>query len=450
MQSIVAKVLKLIGAKDSDGTEILRGSSISMLMKFVGLFVGQAFAFVAAHFLGAEAWGAFSLGLGVLTIAAIISTLGLDIGLLRLIAEAAGKNEDHTIREVYKKAAIIAVPASILVAAIIWLNVDFLATNLFKKPELKNVFILAAISVIPATIININSQSIRGFKLVPQFVFLNFVGRFLFALAFLPLAIMLFRNSGLELTISYLMGLGVLMILSYYWVIKRVNKVEGKQATNNYTYKSMLAFSLPLMMASSLMFIKGWVDTFMLGIFMETSDVGVYNVALKLATVISIPLTAVNIIAAPKFAEEYGRRDFDKLGKIALQSSRMIFMMSFPVLIIYLIIPSWLLGLFGSEFEIGSTTFILLAIGYFVNAISGSVGYFLQMTGSQVAFQNISLISVLLGIGLNFFLIPQLGMEGAGLSTLIGMSFWNLSCVAYIKYKYGILMLYIPFITKNG
>ncbi len=98
----------------------------------------------------------------------------------------------------------------------------------------------------------------------------------------------------------------------------------------------------------------------------------------------------------------------------------------------------------------GKNVLIILCIGSFLSAIAGSVGYFMQMTDSQVAFQNISLAASVLGFSLNLVLIPVLGIEGAAISTCATMIFWNGTCVIYIKKKYSLVIAYIPFLKKKN
>ena len=70
----------------------------------------------------------------------------------------------------------------------------------------------------------------------------------------------------------------------------------------------------------------------MLAIFMTEVDVGIYNVALKVAMLISIPLTAVDSIAAPKFAKINTFNQPNELKIILKQSTKIIFFGSLPIL----------------------------------------------------------------------------------------------------------------------
>ena len=131
----------------------------------------------------------------------------------------------------------------------------------------------------------------------------------------------------------------------------KLNLIANK---NSLKLKDILDVSLPMLLSSSLFLIIQWTDTIMLGIFRTETEVGVYNVALKVAMLTSVGLFAINSIAAPKFAEFYGKEDMKGLGKVAQQSTKLIFWSSFPILLILFIFPSFILGVFGEEFKVGA------------------------------------------------------------------------------------------------
>lgn len=54
-----------------------------------------------------------------------------------------------------------------------------------------------------------------------------------------------------------------------------------------------------------------------------------------------------------------------------------------PVLAFMVFFPEFLMGLFGEEYKVAAPLLQILAIGQFINVITGSVGYLLNMTGHE-------------------------------------------------------------------
>jgi len=207
-----------------------------------------------------------------------------------------------------------------------------------------------------------------------------------------------------------------------------------------------------MLLTSSMFLVMHWTDMIMLGMFRAESEVGVYSVVLKMATLASIPLFAINSIAAPKFAEFYRQRDMEGLGRFVRQSTKIVFWASFPFLLAYALFPLPILGVFGEGFGAGALALLLLAAGQFTYAISGSAGHLLNMTGRQNILQNIMFFATGINILLNIILIPDYGINGAALASLISMAFLNLASAAYIKRHFNIVTLYFPLLggAVNG
>tara|TARA_B100000795_G_scaffold174491_1_gene131738 strand:- start:135 stop:716 length:582 start_codon:yes stop_codon:yes gene_type:complete len=191
-----------------------------------------------------------------------------------------------------------------------------------------------------------------------------------------------------------------------------------------------------------------WTDKLMLGNMMGSEEVGIYFTAFKLSMFASIALMAINSIASPKFAELYGKKDFDGLKKVAHQSSKMIFLATLPLVLLFFSFPEFLLGLFGEEFKVGVKAFVFLSFGKLISSFSGSAGNILQMTGKQVIFMNVLFVGAIVNVILNFFLIPKFGINGAALASMISLSMWNLIMVYFVKRELGLYTFYIPFLKR--
>ena len=183
--------------------------------------------------------------------------------------------------------------------------------------------------------------------------------------------------------------------------------------------------------------IMEWTDKIMLGIFGSSTDVGIYAVSAKIASVTILSLFAINSIVAPKFSEFYTKNKLDKLFETVKYANKLILLTSLPIAIIIFLFPEQILNIFGSEFASGKLALLILTIGFLFNALSGSVGYLLQMTDNQKTYQTIILISALLNVILNWFLIPRFGVNGAAFASMISMIFWNLSSIIVVKRKFG-------------
>jgi len=451
-------LLKKYNEEDIDFKELIRGSTFAFVLRVGGLFFSYLFTFLVTRDFGADVWGLFTLSITILQLTAIIGRLGMDTAMLRLVAEYSAIFKLNLVKKFYIRALIIVILVSLLLSIILFFLSQYISLKIFHKSYFLNYLKLISVSIIFFVCLFINRECIRGLKYIKQYMFLGYVGvPLLSSLLFIILKRFIWGNY--FPTIVYILSIVIISLLSFilwirFYLLKskelisksRVNEISNEIPKKLFLF--LIKLSLPMLLSSSLFFVMQWTDTIMLGILRAEKEVGIYNVALKVSTLTSITLFAINSIAAPKFAELWGRGDFRKLEKVVRQSTRLIFWSSLPILIVFMLFPSFILSFFGEEFRTGSIALIILTFGQFINAISGSVGYLLQMTGQQKVFKNIILIAVILNITLNFLLIPKFGINGAAIASMFSMGFWNIASAIYIKKKYNIKIFYIPFIKS--
>jgi len=437
--------------KDWHFFELLKGSGIAFFLKVSGMCLGYIFTLIVTRSFGASIWGIFALSIVVLHIASVLGKLGVDTALVKFTAEYVAKMDPVILKKIYQKSMIIVIPFSIFISILVFFLAPILAEQLFHNSFLIMPFRLISFFLVPFVILTIHSESIRGLKKIKEYLLLQRVG--------IPFLSIILFFIGFNIVKSWMLplfsyGISILVLAVFSWFLWRhfllniLNNFNKKKDVKiNYSF--ILNVSFPLFLSNSLMLIMGWVDTIMLGMYCDATCVGVYNVAVKVAMIVSVSLTSINTILAPKFAEFWGKNDLMGFERIVKQSTKLIFWTSIPIIILILIFPKMILGFFGKGFEIGSIALLILVIGQLINVMVGSVGHILQMTGRQKVFQNVILIALVLNIILNYSLIPLYGINGAASASMISMIFWNLACWLYIKIIYGINTIYLPFWGKG-
>jgi len=424
--------------------ELIKGSATFFIIRVLGMVVTYAFTLLVTRKLGASAWGIFTLCFTILQITSVIGRLGLDTALLRFIAQYNAQGKGKTVKYIYLKSISLVIPFSLLLSAVLYLLAPVLAEKVFGKKYLTPYIKLIAFGILPFTLLYINSESLRAFKKIKEYVTFQNLLPFLIALITVG-ALLIFLNiqNTVLILFSYIIGVSLAFILSFIFLWKEFKNINGRK--ERVSMKYILSVSLPMFMSSSLFMMLAWTDIIMLGMWRTEEEVGIYNVAVRLSMITSFTLMAINSIAAPKFAEFWGRGDIEGLKRIAQQSTKLVFWLSFPILLIFLFLSNQILSVFGKEFEIGALILKILALGQFINAICGSVGYILQMTGYQKLHQNVVLMGAILNIILNYIFIPLYGIIGAAISSTISIIFWNIVFSIKVKNILGDFIIYPRF-----
>ena len=443
--------------QDKDFAELLKGSGISFVLRLGGLAVGYLITLLIANLFGAKGLGDYVLAITVLRLFTLLAKLGLDTTSIRFIASFASQDKWTSIFK-FRKQVISILSISSLAASLL---MYFLAIPIAGLINAKYEYIqLNAFFVLPMTFFMLHYQSLRGLKRIAEFSFFYRMAQALFSLISIVILYQFFKTSDVPVY-AYLISVLIVSLLSFisfrYWLNKRS---KGKESAEQeiMSYSTLFKISIPLMFAQSVQFIMAWTDKLMLGaidtpnvvngITTNIEEVGVYYTAFKLSMFAAVALMAINSIASPKFAELYGKKDFDGLKKVAHQSSKMIFLATLPLVLLFFAFPEFLLGLFGEEFKVGVKAFVFLSFGKLISSFSGSVGNLLQMTGKQVIFMSVLFVGAIVNVLLNFFLIPKFGINGAALASMISLSVWNLIMVYFVKRECGFYTFYIPFLKR--
>ncbi|MEW6218608.1 MAG: flippase [Thermodesulfobacteriota bacterium] len=422
----------------------VRGSVITFACHGLGIVLGYLFALLISRRLGAEAMGLFTIAYTVLNIATVLGRLGLDIALLRFVAEFSAREQGEQVRRFLAGAVAVALPCSLGVGLLLFLAAGPLARDLFRKPELEASLREVACLVPVLALFFLQTESLRGLRRIGAYGFLQNASLYLFSCLAAFLLLEGLDWEGAQVPIQALGAAIVLATVIGGLLLHRQLGLAGLYRGGMAAIRPMLAVSLPLMTSKIMFFVMGWVDILLLGVFRTGAEVGIYNIAVRLSSVVGIVLLVINVVVAPRYAQLHTLGDRDGFVGLVWRTSRVVFISSLPLLLLLLLLPGPVLGVFGEEFRQGSQILALLALGEFINANCGSVGIILQMTGRERLFRNIACAATVLNLGLNSVFIPRFGIYGAAVTNVATVSSWNLLAVWLVWREFGVLTPYVP------
>lgn len=433
---------------DERFSEILTGSAWALSALVIATGLGLAFSVLVARFYGAEMVGIVAVINSFLMLVTIFTVLGTNTSILRLIPEHLAKYSPTSAFRVYRKTQYMVIGISMITAAVFFFGANLIAVKVFSKPHLSFYFALASVFIIFRSLMLLNTQAVRGLRLIRLFALMQVLPQ-TFNLLFL-IAVGLLLPAGDVPVYAVLFGLaltGVIGLIIMEYAFKKM--MRSHDMVHSVSRRTILSISLPMLMTATMMFLIAQTGVLILGMFRTEAEVGYYAIAVKLATLTAFVLQAVNSIAGPKFSELFYSNKLDELFHVAKKSAKLIFFTSSPILIGLIVLGKPILSMvFGREFSIAYPALVLLVIGQFINSISGSSGIFMNMTGNQNVFRNIMIIAAGLNIGLNLLLIPHFGMNGTAIAAMISLCIWNITTLTYIKIKFGKTTGYFPIVAN--
>jgi len=434
--------------QDKDFSELFKKGGLSFLIRIGGQVMGFLLTFVIANYYGAQGLGNYVLAIVILRIFTLVSKLGLDTFSIRFIASFSKKNKWKSIQLFRKKILILISITSIVSSVVMYFLANIIVDHIDVKVEYVK---LSSFFVLPMVFFMLHYQSLRGLKRIAEFSFFYRMAQSTFSIVSIFIVSAFIKSSNVPIY-AYLTSVSIVSVLSfitYKYCFSKKAVFSTEESIEDLTIRNILKISIPLMLAQSVQFIMAWTDKLMIGNLMSAESVAVYEVAVRFSMGVTITLMAINSITSPKFSEKFANKDIKGMGKVAMQSAKIIFWTTIPLAIIFLLFPKFFMGLYGTDFLIGIEALRWLIIGRIVNALSGSVGSLMQMSGQQNVYLNILIIGSVINVMLNYYLIPIYGIKGAAISSMISLSFWNLTMVYMVKRKFGFSTIYIPFLNNN-
>lgn len=428
------------------GKALLQKSVIALVIKMTGLLAGFLFTYMVSRYYGASALGLFSLSSNISQIFILVAVLGFDNALLRFIASGAGLKKNIHPRFLYLQMLRISIPLAILLTLILWYLIPFVSSQLFHKPELASSLRWFSLTILPATLLLIHASGLRGMNKTGAFSFFRESSRFLLAIPLLLIFLVLFPRTPEAPSISYMIAVILAGIISLMIWLKNSGRSQSiEMPTDPFSHLSLIKNSLSFFFISALGQLFPLINSLLLGVYSTAEEVGIFNVSIKIASLLSLPLLAVNMASAPTFATYHETKNKALLQEAISHTNRIIFWSSLPFLLICLLLPDPLMEIFGSGFGSGRTLLMLMALAQFINAACGSVGVIMQMTGLERTWSRILLFTTLANVLLMVLLAPRYGMTGAAVCYLLVMAATNITGVIILKVKKDIRTYYNPF-----
>ncbi len=402
---------------------LLKGSGINIIFEIANRGLTFLLIVLLTRFFKTEDAGYFFWGFATISMFAIIPMFGLDRGILKLGAKYLADKEYGKVRFIMSRSLVFVVLLSL-----------FIMAGILAVPAARESILLIFIPYIFLSSIQKVFRSVIWATGDMFSLNLSIISETIFRFAILS---HIFTPLPINTVVYIYLGAVLINIVIEYLILRSKQPRIFSSPSTRVPLKELINISLPLFFASLTFVLMTNIDTFMIGVFRPMAEVAFYRVAVRSAFFLLLPMTLFSRSLIPHISKEgsFGKQ-FRHTYHIF---NRMILLVSFPLLLIFLLFSEQVAGIFGSDYiTLSGIILTILSSGLILNIITGLNAPILSFGNMQKAYFLILLVVLLVNLILNYLLIPRFGALGAAYAT--AMSYILLSIIisttVFIKYRF--------------
>lgn len=409
----------------------LQNSFFTLAIRLAGVAVLFGLTILMTRNIDAKYVGAYDFARVTLLTIATFGLLGTEQAILYFAGKLDAKNNSSQLKAVYYKMLKTVLGISIIILLVYLIIPKSILIYIGLKPNLLSV-LTKCFYILPFYVITIlNTETIRAFnKVMLSEWFRNIFKYFPIILGSI---LIIYNVVSVDTLLNwYLYGFVVLAIVTFLIIVLHQNQFYLKDT--NIRTSTIINTSYPMAISSFYTYLLMMIDVFLLAQYFDLSVSAYYATAVKIMSILSMVIVAVNINFAPKVAVSYEKKEFSILKKYLSQASKIIASINILLGVLLLSFGNYILNIFGTEYTQALSAYTILIITQIIVSLFGMVPMYMNMTGKQQLFHKIMGCAVVINLICNLILIPRYQMLGAAISYSITVLFWNVM-VVFFSYK---------------
>ena len=362
------------------GSRLAHGAFWSVAGATTGRLLSLASSIVIARFLGKEEFGALGIIYSTIAMYQLFAGFGLGMTGLKYVAEFKTKDPVKTGR-IIALSYIIAVSTGVVVAAILAIFAEQIASKALNAPHLANLLRISSLTILAGAINGAQTGALAGFEAFKSQARISLV----IGILTFPITVGGVYFAGIA---GVIWGTVVSMVLNAVLnniSLRREMKRHGILSTYSGCFKEakvLWGFSMPVLLGGMLVTPVNWICLALL-VNQEGgyAEMGVFSAANQwFGALLFLPQTLGQVVM-PLLSERFGISDKKSSIKILSVSVLINALLLFPVIIALCLLSPFIMASYGDSYREGWTTLMVVVITAGLVGIQDPVGHVLGAAG---------------------------------------------------------------------
>ena len=419
--------MRAITSKQVNFSNRSRKFSLDVLVRLITQVILRLRSFILlpliARTLGASQYGAWAQIIVTVSLLAPIMTLRLETACIRYLSSKKGKDVNESFFAML-----------FLILGVITVT---LGSGFFFRPQIA-VFLFGdraqtsyAEMLLILLAVRVTFSFLRNYYRAFNQIFRYSTVELIATFASIAVAVFfVLSGDGLfGVLLSFIVVEALMAILVLMDIIRQIGLPHIGSRSNLVFY---LHYSLPLIPNALLFWVINLSDRFFIAHMLGLSQVGIYSASYSLGQLATFFLTPISFVLFPLVSKLWGEGKQSEVRNYMQNSLRYYLLLSVPsVFGIYQLAPFVLRGLATQEFVTSRLLVLYVVLGFFCIGIYQIYLYVIHLREKTRYLPFVFLVVALLNVGLNFALIPRIGIMGAAFSTFIAFLVQMIIIVVY-------------------
>ncbi|VAW15560.1 hypothetical protein MNBD_ALPHA12-1012, partial [hydrothermal vent metagenome] len=267
----------------------------------------------------------------------------------------------------------------------------------------------------------------------------DILARPLLLLGLIGMLTILYPDFGL---LTILVGYILIALALASWQMVRLSRsftsAPPKQPPAPGQKRQWLVQSLNIMPGTIFVMVFGDITLLIAGMFLESADIGIFGVAMRMSLLVAFAIHTVQQIAVRDIADAVDQNAFEKLAQSLQRVNLLNTILAIAGIVFAIIFGKFVLSIFGPGFTTGYISLIILMAAQLVRALTGPTLQMIALTALERASLPAFAAGFLALAVSSAILIPVWGLVGAALAVLLSTSSWSLCLVILLWRRTGI------------